>query len=502
MGRKGKRYSNENKLNYTKIFAVLIFFIVFAMMILGIKKLLTTKTSPTGRISTISYFPVYTNKKWGVIDSTGEIVITPQYEEMIIIPNKTKAYFICTYDVDYENNEYKTKVINEKNETIIDGYDKVNFLDTIKNSEIIYLDDILKVEKDGKKGLISLNGSKILNCDYEEISILQGIENSFLIKKNGLVGVCDYEGNIIIEPKYKDIQGIGGSYKNGYITISTDNLYGITDFNSSIIFENKYLDIKNIYSSNKYAVKKEDKYIIIDKSEKNVLDMLFDDVVDINNNEIMYIKDKKYGVINTEGQIVIEPTYEELKFLDNGLYIAKKDNKYGLINSNNENEIEFKYMDIEYISLAGIIIGKLDNNEYELYDKTSMSMKLKVNSIDVKDKYIIVTMNGQTKYFNFKFEEKDAKSILINNTLFGAKKGDKYGFIDSDSNVIVDYKYDNITEFNEYGFAGIKLNGLWGVIGLDGKEVIAPKYNLENNKSINFIGKWHIGIDGTYYTDL
>ena len=51
------------------------------------------------------------------------------------------------------------------------------------------------------------------------------------------------------------------------------------------------------------------------------------------------------------------------------------------------------------------------------------------------------------------------------------------------------YQYDEITEINQYGFAGIKKDGKWGVINKDGEVILEPTY--ESN-SINpvFIGKY------------
>ena len=69
------------------------------------------------------YFAVYTNNKWGVIDSQGTTVIEPKYDETIIIPNTSKAIFICTYDVDYEKGLYKTKVLKDKKEEVLTGYE-------------------------------------------------------------------------------------------------------------------------------------------------------------------------------------------------------------------------------------------------------------------------------------------------------------------------------------------------------------------------------------------
>jgi len=53
------------------------------------------------------------------------------------------------------------------------------------------------------------------------------------------------------------------------------------------------------------------------------------------------------------------------------------------------------------------------------------------------------------------------------------------------------------------GYAGIKKDGLWGSINSKGEVKNAPSYNLENNASIEFIGKWHLGEDLNlnYYTD-
>ena len=504
MGNKGKRFNEEDrKIKPTKIISVIIFFVVLAMVILGIKKILNTKVNTTGKISTMNYFSLFSDGKWGVIDSNGEILIEPQYDEMLIIPNNSKPYFICTYNINYETGEYNTKIINEKNQDIINEYDKVNFIDYYdENGQLVFLDNLLKVEKDGKVGLISLNGNEILNCKYEDISLLSGVDNSIIVKENGLYGLCDYKGNSIIETEYIEIKRIGNNYKNGYIIVNQDNLYGIIDFNSDIILENKYLDIKPVYSSNKYAVKIDNKYKIIDKTEKVILEQEFEDIKDINSNEIIYKSNNMYGVINTEGEIKITPQYEDLDFLENNTYIAKQNGKYGIINSNNETEIDYKYTEINYISSAGIIICKISNNQYDLYDKTNMELRLTVNSFKINESYITVKINDDIKYYNFKFEEKNAKDVLINNTVFSDKKNEKYGFIDSNSNIIVEYKYDEVTEYNEYGFAGIKLNGLWGVVDINGNIVVSPKYNLDNNKEINFIGKWHIGIDSTYYTDM
>ena len=88
--------------------------------------------------------------------------------------------------------------------------------------------------------------------------------------------------------------------------------------------------------------------------------------------------------------------------------------------------------------------------------------------------------------------------------LFVSKKDGKYGFVDKDGKVVVQYEYDDVTSQNSFGYAGIKKDGKWGAIDIKGNVVIAPTYNLDDYLKIDFIGKWHLGKDlnMNYYNQL
>ena len=133
---RGKRYDGEQKLNLKKVFAVIIALAVIVMFFIGISKLFNKESITEEKAVALRYFPVYTNDKWGVIDSKGNIIIEPQYEEYIVIPDNTKPVFICTYNVDYEKNTYNTKVLNEKNEEIVTGYDTVEAIENYGMKQI------------------------------------------------------------------------------------------------------------------------------------------------------------------------------------------------------------------------------------------------------------------------------------------------------------------------------------------------------------------------------
>ena len=100
-------------------------------------------------------------------------------------------------------------------------------------------------------------------------------------------------------------------------------------------------------------------------------------------------------------------------------------------------------------------------------------------------------------------EEKEIKDVLSANTLYLSKQNGKYGFVDKNGVVIVDYIYDDATEQNEYGYAGIKKDGKWGAIDSTGKVIVNPTYTLSQNTVVSFIARWHLAPDlnANYYTD-
>lgn len=505
---KGRRYDKEPKLNIKKVIAVIMAIAVIIMFVIGIKTLLTQENNNNPeKLTVASYYPVYTNEKWGVIDQTGKIIIEPTYDEMITIPSIKNDLFICIYDVDYTNDTYKTKVIDSKNKEKFTGYDLVEVIENKDSNNILwYEEDVLRVKKDNKYGLIDYNGKEILPTEHDSIEALEGVKNSLIIKKEEKVGLCDNQGNIIIEPEYKEIKAIGDDYKNGYVVINSDNKYGLIDFTKQVILEAKYEEVKPIVASNMYIVKEDGKLKAINKELETLVENKFDDVKQINNENIIFVKNKKYGIMNTKGEITAKAEYDNIEYIFDNYYIAKKSGKYGIIDVNNKNILPFEYEKISYRKEADFIeVEKKDAESTEiLNNKFEKQLEGIITEVNTEKGYIRIRTNDEYKYYNFKFEEKDVTELLNTNTIFLSKKDGKYGYVDKDGKVIVDYIYEDAKEQNSYGYAAVKKDGKWGAINKDGREVSECKYDLENNVIIDFIGKWHIGEDANsfYYTDM
>lgn len=496
---KGKRYEGEPKLNLKKVFAVIIAFAVIVMFVIGIKKLMTPNNKADEKQVAMKYLPVYTNNKWGVINSFGNIVIEPTYDETIVIPDSTKAVFVCTYDVDYTNGKYKTKVLNEKNEEIITGYETVEAIENYDESNTIWYEaDVLKVKKDGKYGLVDFKGKKLAECDYTEIVSLKGTSNSLLTTRDGKKGIVDNTGAVILDNEYKNIQAISNKYENGYIVQAQNGKYGIMNWNKTVAVETKYETVKPIYGAgNYYVVKENGKWKVVDTVEGSYLTGIYDDIISINDDYAVVKKGKKYGVVSIiDGEVAVPVSYDDIIFSTSEKYIVNKNGKYGIVDRKNTELLEAKYSNLIYRADANFYEGTNSDYTSDLID-TDLNVKVTgiISSMNVTDGYMKVRVGEEYKYYNFKFEEKESKDVLKDNTIFLSKKDGKYGFVNKEGLVIVDYIYDDATEQNEFGYASVKKDGLWGCVDSKGNVKITPSYSLENNAMVEFIEKWHLGED-------
>ena len=167
--RRGKRYDDTPRIDSKKILASIIAIIVVIMIIYSLKILLVDNRKQKDVSSLTTYQVAYDNEKWGVIDNKGSIVIKAEYDEMIMIPDKNKDLFICSYDVDYGNESYKTKVINKRGNEILKEYENVEPIENTDGMTVWYENNVLKYKKDEKFGLINFDGKKILDAEYDDI---------------------------------------------------------------------------------------------------------------------------------------------------------------------------------------------------------------------------------------------------------------------------------------------------------------------------------------------
>ena len=491
---RGRRYNGEKKLNLKKVFAVIMVIVILIMFIIVIRTLLTGENGK--EIASKTYFPSFQNEKYGVIDETGTEVIAPSYAEYIMIPNQKKDVFLVTYDVDYTNNTYHTKALNAKNEELFTQYEQVQAIENQDSQNNVFFNDtVLKVMQNGKYGLIDYTGKEVLPCEYDAITSLTGVENSLMIQKEGKVGLADNSGKVVLNPEYLTILAIGDNYQAGYIVENEQNQYGVVDVNGKQVLEIKYTQIKPFTSNAMYAAQENGTWELVGK-DGIVVSVPYEDVVDFNNSHVIVKNGTSYGVMGMDGTELIAPSYEDLAFGFYDSFIVKQNGLYGIQTTAGETKVEPAYQSMSYLETANLITASKDGIETDII-ANDYTVKLTgiLSEVNAKSGYIRMRMDDDYHYYNLQCEEKPNTEVLKNKTLYLSKKDGKYGYVDSQGNVKVDYQYDDATEQNEYGYVAVKQNGQWGSLDKEGNVVVEPSVNLDSAIKVDFIGTWHLTND-------
>ncbi len=442
-------------------------------------------------------------------------------------------------EIPYEKSVLKYK---ENGKYGIINFDGKKITKAIYNniSNLPYKEGELLVEKDGKYGVISILGKNILPIQYKEIKVDEYYEAENAYRYSGyIVGndtdkgtmykYINYKTNIETKSEYQDIKRIV-DYEDKdkfYLIYEKDNKYGVIEDENTII-NNEYDNIEYDNLNQLFIVKKDGKYGIVKLNGETLISCLYDEI-DIEGIYIYALKNEEQTIFNTSGEKIEDQKYKSVYNVENTNYkiTINDENKYGVLDENNNSIISNNYFYIGYLGNNYFVVsgqngknGIIDNKgdvildtKYDTIEKiedTNLIDAVEINTntitlfnnemkelnkmsnanIFVEKNYIRIYSNKEQKYFNSNGEEKSNKEILSQNKIFSDVKDGKWGFVDSNGNVIVDYIYDEVTEQNSYGFAGIKKDGKWGSISEDGQVMIEPTYTLNNNE-VDFVGEYY-----------
>lgn len=493
---RGRRFDNEPKLNMKKVVATIVALLVIIMVIYSMILSLNKKSKEQQVLpESVSYFSAYADSKWGVINNKGDKLSNISYDEMVIIPDSTKNIFIVTYDVDYTNGTFKTKAINEKNEQLFSNYSNVSALVNYDASNNVwYNNEVLKFEKDGKYGLIDFSGKEVLPANYEDISTMQGIEKTLILTKDGKYGLYNsVSKTVFADTTYTSVAPFGKTYNDGYIVKNENGKYGILGSEGKIILDATHDKIMKVSGNDKYVVQDGVKTKLISKDGTTILETGFDEIIEIDGDNLVIKKAGKYGIINTTGETLIDPAFDYLENCFGDYYIAKTAGNYGVIKLNKDICIEIKYKDIKYRNDIASLICENEDYTSDIYNRElKFVLTGTISKVDSEKGYIRARVGNEYKYYNLQYQEITNKEALKNNTLFLVKENGKYGYVNKDGQKVVDCIYDDAQEQNEYGFCAVNKDGKWGVLQRNGSILLEPSVSLDNNISIDFIGTWHL----------
>lgn len=527
-------------------------------------------------ITEINYTILVHEEKYGVIDKQGNIIIEPIYDA-VQIPNPSKPVFICFGDYNEETKQYQTKVFNDKNEQLFQEYETVQVIPIETNIETTpYEKSTLIYQKDGKYGLIDLEGKQITDAIYDEISSINYKEGTFAVTVESKMGVINLKGKVIIKPEYETItsdnyynektqnkttgfivsQKTEEGYRYGYINYrgrvilkteytELERVIEIADEkeiyliafkdgqaglvkNKKVILNYEYEDIQYSSLNDVFVVQRNSKQGVVSKDGTTIVNTEYDSIIfggmyinakkgdnlylfDLNgasvenkdivsktqtdnpNYFIAIDKNDIYTIVDSEDNVLVDNNYSYIEYLPGDYFIVARDGKNGVIDISGKSVIDLAYTSIFKLNDTELLQAeKIETKTIDLYSSTMNKIVSMDNAtITTGNNYIMLASDTDFAYYDFSGNKLDSKDVFPNNQLFAKKINDKWGFVDKEGNVVIENQYEMVTDFNEYGFAGIKLDGKWGVIEQANHQIIQePIYELEWVQPI-FIGKYY-----------
>ena len=412
---------------------------------------------------------VKNGEKLGVININGKKKVEIEYDNVAVDAYYTEgsSYRYAGYIVSTKTEEgYIYGYINYNGKTILkDEYNSVSRIIDIEDKDDLYL----IVAKGGQYGVMHKD-KELIGNEYQSIEY-DKTNNMLIIEKNKKFGTATLEGNVIVPAKYDKIDITG-------IYIYAENNQGITVYNSNGTEANIDKDISILKTEN-------EKYRIRIKNEDGI----------------------KYGVIGKDGKQIIEEKYKYIGYLYEDYFIVSDDqSKIGVIDNKENEKISIENDSIQKIEGSNIIQATvIDEKITKIYSPSMEKLcEMKNATVKVENTYIKVYNGEEIKYFSKEGKELSSKEVYTQNTLLAKKEDDKWGFVNRSGDTIVKAEYDAVTEFNKYGYAGVKKDGKWGVLNSQGKEILVPTYEFNDDIEPTFINKYYqviFGYGEEYYTE-
>ncbi len=335
-------------------------------------------------------------------------------------------------------------------------------------------------------------------------------------KKEGSWQVLDWNGKLLFEGEFDD-DGITNFY-NGYAWIKIDEDICTINKQGKINRLGEFEEFKSL-ENNIYAAKQNDKYAFFNYKGEQLTGFDYDDYEDFEDGYANVNLDEKWGVINTNCELIIPCEYDLIQQYSQGVFGAQIDEKYGFINTDNKIVCEFKYDDVMNFSEGYCIVNS--NDKYGIIDLDfnevlpcisdeypSVNSIKKYASICIDEKYQIINLTTGKP-----ITKKPYQSIIFDGDWLLAKKNDKWGYVNYDENIIIDFAFEDAWPFSE-DLAKVQINDKFGYIDRKGELIIEAIYTEAENfsaglasvsgdgKTFGLINKYGVEIGQSIYTEI
>src|SRR6185437_14172411 len=190
-----------------------------------------------------------------------------------------------------------------------------------------YIENKAVVQKGLSYGVIDCDGNVILHCDYESLTSFRN--GKIWAKQNGLWGLMNEKGILLLQPEYTEINPIAYTDLSW---IRKDGLWGLYDEGKGKFICKPQYKIAQVMSENATLVQVTEPLGVINHVNCSyLLPLELTRVKKIALHDIIFLQNGKWGIFNEWGKIVANADYDTIYTKYQDVLAMKKEGKSGLL---------------------------------------------------------------------------------------------------------------------------------------------------------------------------
>ncbi len=408
-------------------------------------------------------------ERCGFIDMAGREVVPLVYEEC-----EPNGFGGDSQPVARVSRKGKYGLINTRGEEITPlKYDDIGQ----------FYGDLTPVMIGGKLGYLNAAGKEIVAVQFDPNYANSGLIHTgiqvelILAKLKGRHGIMDASGRIIVPFVYDDFSSepYGGFIyfiKLGVLWAKRGGKYALVDRNGKEIIPPKYdaviVNDRSFYEKG-FPVQVGRHWGLVNKEGREIVPASYDWMDEhFNNGFIRVGLNGGRGLLDAEGRVVVPTEYEDSWPIGEGLFMVKRVGKYGVVNATGALVIPLKYDSLS-VFLQGVAVAS-GGGKWGLIDRSGREvLPLRYDRVELANRLAEDAGKGQLRF-----------RVLI---------GTKCGYVNQDGVEITPLVYEDFGNRTlmagesdkswrfSVGVACVKRGDKYGLINLEGREVIPPKYD-------------------------
>lgn len=362
-------------------------------------------------------------------------------------------------------------------------------LDAVYDNLTYISDNLLKIEKDGKKGLAKSDGTIIKNPQYQDISLFDAYNDRkkkglFQIKQNDKYGLISKTGQIVLPATYDELRYEPGADNRGrLILLSSEKKKGIANDNGQVLLSPNYDEIR-VMTRGLFLVSLQTeqgkRYGLIDTLGKTILSPdLIRAPTFLYKQHLLQINEgteaqPKVGLMNLNGKLLIPPVYQELVSFSKQIVVVKKEGKLGALALTGTELLPCSY-DRLYIDQNASVILVEQSQKSGLTDLKGKRILPIIYDDLLPARNGSVVTNQAGKWNRMNLITKAVMPLPYDyiepqNNILIVQKANKFGVVDFEGNVLFPVLYHKIRDAYHAQTRGVI------IIEIDGVRMLVDRY--------------------------